>query len=63
MVKIKTDCFKLSELRINQGMQGTDLARKVGVTKQNIYAIEKGRTNPAPALAKKLAKIFGVPFR
>ncbi|GAB6154766.1 hypothetical protein JCM17380_35160 [Desulfosporosinus burensis] len=47
MVKIKTDCFKLSELRINQGMQGTDLARKAGVT---------------PALAKKLAEIFGVPF-
>ena len=62
MVKIKTDRFKLSELRINQGMQGTDLARKAGVTKQNIYAIEKGRTNPTPALAKKLAEIFGVPF-
>lgn len=48
MVKIKTDCFKLSELRINQGMLGT---RKAGVTKQNFYAIEKGKTNPAPALA------------
>jgi DNA-binding XRE family transcriptional regulator len=62
MVKIKTDRFKLSELRIRQGMLGTDLASKVGVTKQNIYAIEKGRTNPNPALAKKITEVLNVPF-
>lgn len=62
MVKIKTNCFKLSELRIRQGMLGTDLARRAGVTKQNIYAIEKGRTNPTPSLAKKITEILNVPF-
>ena len=62
MVKIKTNCFKLSELRIKQGMLGTDLAIKLGVTKQNIYAIEKGKTNPNPALAKKITDLFNVPF-
>lgn len=62
MVKIKTDCFKLSELRIRQGMMGTDLAAKVGVTKQNIYAIEGGRTNPNPALAKKITEALNAQF-
>ena len=62
MVKIKADCLKLSELRIRQGMSGTDLAQKVGVTRQNISKIEKGHSNPSPALAKSITMVLNVPF-
>lgn len=62
MVKIKTNCFKLSEVRIRKGMTGADLAVQVGITKQGIYGIEKGRTSPSPALAKKISEMLGIPF-
>ena len=62
MVKIKTNCSKLSEIRIRKGMLGTDLAKKVGVTRQAIYGIEKGATNPSAGLAKKITEALDVPF-
>lgn len=36
-----------------------DLARKVGVSRQTIIAIEKGNYTPSVALALKIAKFFG----
>lgn len=36
------------------------LARKVGVTRQTIISIEKGRYNPSLELAFKLANEFGL---
>jgi putative transcriptional regulator len=35
-----------------------ELARKVGVTRQTINAIEKGKYNPSLDLAFKLAELF-----
>ncbi len=35
-----------------------DLAQKVGVTRQTINAIEKGKYNPSLDLAFKLAELF-----
>lgn len=35
------------------------LAEKVGVTRQTINAIEKGKYDPSLELAFKLAKLFG----
>lgn len=36
------------------------LAEKVGVTRQTIHAIEKGKYDPSLELAFKLARLFGV---
>lgn len=44
-----------------EGMTQQDLADRLGVTRQTIHAIEKGRYAPSVGLALKLAKVFGVP--
>lgn len=36
------------------------LAEKVGVTRQTIHAIEKGKYDPSLELAFKLARLFGI---
>ena len=62
MVRIKTDCSILTELKIKKGISGVDFARGVGITRLGVYTIENGRVNPSPALAKKIAEILEVPF-
>lgn len=42
-------------------MTQEDLAARVGVTRQTIIAIEKGRYNPSVALAIRIARVFGLP--
>lgn len=37
-----------------------ELAKKMGVTRQTVLAIEKGKYSPSLDLAFKMAKIFGV---
>lgn len=37
------------------------LAREVGVSRQTVNAIEKGRYNPSLALALKMARLLGHP--
>jgi putative transcriptional regulator len=44
--------------RVIKDMTQEDLARKVGVTRQTINAIEKEKYNPSLDLAFKLAKLF-----
>lgn len=61
MVKIKTNCLKLSEYRIRQGMKCADLARKIGVTRQSIAAVERG-LSPSPDLSKKIVEALGIEF-
>lgn len=41
-------------------MTQQDLADRVGVTRQTIVSIEKGRYNPSVGLALRLAETFGV---
>jgi len=43
------------------GMTQQDLADRVGVTRQTILSIEKGRYNPSVGLALRLARLFDVP--
>gem|GEM_PF-1474036 len=48
-----------------QGLQGhaqpdEELAKKLGVTRQTIIAIEKGKYDPSLELAFKIARFFGV---
>ena len=43
-----------------EGMTQQDLADRVGVTRQTILSIERGRYNPSVGLALRLARTFGV---
>lgn len=61
-MKIITDYSKLVELRVKKGLYQADIARSAGVTKQAIYAIEKGKMNPTAPLAAKIAEVLGVEF-
>ena len=49
---------KLRELRARYRMTQEDLAKKVGVTRQTIIAIENGKYLPSLRLAFKLARVF-----
>lgn len=52
---------KLRILRFMNGeMTQQELADKVGVTRQTIYAIETGKFNPSVKLALLIAKTFQV---
>ena len=52
---------RVRELRFFRGeMTQEDLAKEVGVARQTIIAIEKGKYNPSVALAIKIARVFGV---
>ena len=42
------------------GMTQQDLADRVGVTRQTILSIERGRYNPSVGLALLLSGVFGV---
>ncbi len=50
---------KLKSLRENLGISQEELARNLGVTRQTIIAIEKGKYDPSLKLAFKIAKYFG----
>lgn len=45
-----------ARLRLSQ----QDLADKLNVTRQTIYAIEAGMFNPSTLLALKMSELFGV---
>lgn len=49
---------RLKELREEQDMTQEDLAIKVGVSRQTIISLEKGKYNPSISLAYKLAQAF-----
>lgn len=58
MVELKN---KLKTLRFLHGeMTQQELADKVGVTRQTIYAIETGKFNPSVKLALLIAQTFQV---
>ena len=46
MIKIKTNCPVMAELRIKKGMLGTDLAKAVGVTPPSHIRIRKRENAP-----------------
>ena len=48
-------------LRFHAGeMTQADLARKVGVTRQTVIAIEQGKYSPSLEVAFRISRIFGV---
>lgn len=48
-------------LRKQQGLRQEDVAKKLGVTRQTINAIENAKYNPTLELAMKLARLFNTP--
>jgi putative transcriptional regulator len=47
---------------LNDEMTQEELANKVGVTRQTIIAIEKGKYSPSLELAFRIAHVFTVPL-
>ncbi len=43
-------------------MTQADLARRIGVTRQTVIAIEQGRYSPSLEMAFQIAHVFGVPL-
>ena len=50
---------RLRELREERGLTQEELAKALGVTRQTIIAIEKGRYDPSLRLAFRIARFFG----
>ncbi|QFG00125.1 transcriptional regulator [Psychrobacillus glaciei] len=46
------------EKRIGFGMTQDELSEKLGVSRQTIISLEKGKYNPSITLAFKLSKLF-----
>jgi putative transcriptional regulator len=49
---------RIKELRARYNMTQEDLARKVGVRRETILFIEKGKYNPSLKLAYDIAKVL-----
>ena len=50
-------------LRFAHGeMTQADLAQRIGVTRQTVIAIEKGRYSPSLEVAFQIARVFKVPL-
>lgn len=43
-------------------MTQAELAGRIGVTRQTVIAIERGRYSPSLEIAFKIARVFGVPL-
>lgn len=52
---------RIRGLRKELGWRQEDLARKAGVTRQTINAIENDKYNPTLALAMRLARLLKTP--
>lgn len=54
-MRIKT---KIKELRARHNLTQDELAEKVGVTRQTMLYLEKGKYNPSLVLAHKVAEVL-----
>ncbi|MCX5015479.1 helix-turn-helix transcriptional regulator [Streptomyces sp. NBC_01546] len=43
-------------------MTQAELARRIGVSRQTVIAIEQGRYSPSLEMAFQIARVFGVPL-
>jgi putative transcriptional regulator len=63
MVKPTRVTNSIRSLRFANGeMTQSDLADRVGVTRQTIIAIEQGKYSPTLEMAFRIARVFGVPL-
>ena len=50
---------RIKEFRARHGLTQEDLARKVGVRRETIVFLERGKYNPSLMLAVKVARVLG----
>ena len=53
---------QLRELRATREWSQSDLANKLGVSRQTINALETGKYDPSLPLAFKIARLFKLPI-
>lgn len=53
---------RIRELRARQSLTQNDLAKKVGVRRETIVFLEKGKYNPSLKLAYDISRIFNLPI-
>lgn len=53
---------RIKEYRAKYDMKQEELANLVGVRRETIGNLEKGKYNPSLVLAWNIAKVFGVPI-
>ena len=53
---------RMKEHRARLGLNQEELARQVGVRRETIGNLEKGKYNPSLVLAWNIAGVFGVPI-
>jgi len=53
---------RLEALRKERGVRQEDLAQALGVSRQTVISLEKGKYNPSLSLAFRLARYFGIPI-
>lgn len=53
---------RIKEHRARLNLKQEELARLVGVRRETIGNLEKGKYNPSLVLAWNIAKVFGVPI-
>ena len=53
---------RIKEYRARFDLKQEELPRRVGVRRETIGNLEKGRYNPSLVLAWNIAKVFGVPI-
>lgn len=51
---------KIHELRMEHHLQQAELAEMVGVRRETISALERGKYNPSLRLAMDIADVFGL---
>ncbi len=51
---------RIKELRARDNLTQRDLAHKVGVRRETIVFLEKGKYNPSLKLAHDIARVFGL---
>ncbi|WOK04466.1 helix-turn-helix transcriptional regulator [Imperialibacter roseus] len=51
---------KIKELRARDNLTQVDLAQKVGVRRETIVFLEKGKYNPSLKLAYDISKVFNL---
>ena len=53
---------RIKELRARHDLSQLELAQKVGVRRETIVFLEKGKYNPSLKLAHDIARIFKLPI-
>ncbi|WP_420386333.1 helix-turn-helix transcriptional regulator [Roseivirga sp.] len=51
---------RIKELRARDGLTQVDLAQQVGVRRETIVFLEKGKYNPSLKLAHDISKVFAM---